>query len=230
MNQLQAVALNEGLRCKKRLWREHGRQQLESFRLAPWASRRRRDLLELLDRLNPTIAELSQAIEQEVEKCPEAQRLRTHPGVGALTALAFVLILGRTERFHCGKQVASYLGLVPLEESSGNRRRLGHITKQGSSMLRFLLVEAAQVTVRSVPEWRSKYLHLMMRTRAENRKARHGPQTSGSSVLDVAKGMGLRAGEKVRFARGTARKSRWCAVEHRVIDWASRSSSRRSSK
>ena len=150
MNQLQAVALNEGLRCKKRLWREHGRQQLESFRLAPWASRRRRDLLELLDRLNPTIAELSQAIEQEVEKCPEAQRLRTHPGVGALTALAFVLILGRTERFHCGKQVASYLGLVPLEESSGNRRRLGHITKQGSSMLRFLLVEAAQVTVRSV--------------------------------------------------------------------------------
>ncbi len=163
MNQLQAVALNEGLRCKKRLWRERGRQQLESFLLAPWASRRRRDLLELMDRLNPTIAELSQAIEQEVEKCPEAQRLRTHPGVGALTALAFVLIIGRTERFHCGKQVASYLGLVPLEESSGNRRRLGHITKQGSSMLRFLLVEAAQVTVRSLPEWRSQYLHLVMR-------------------------------------------------------------------
>jgi transposase len=84
MNQLQAVALNEGLRCKKRLWREHGRQQLEAFRLAPWASRRRRDLLELMDRLNPTIAELSQAIEQEVEKCPEARRLMTHPGVGAL--------------------------------------------------------------------------------------------------------------------------------------------------
>ena len=72
MNQLQAVALNEGLRCKKKLWREHGRQQLESFRLAPWASRRRHDLLELLDRLNPTIAELSQAIEQEVEKCPRS--------------------------------------------------------------------------------------------------------------------------------------------------------------
>jgi len=126
MNQLQAVALNEGLRCKKKLWREHGRQQLESFLLAPWASRRRRDLLELLDRLNPTITELSQAIEQEVEKCSEAKRLMTHPGV---------------------KQVASYLGLVPLEDSRGNRRRLGHITKQGSSVLRFLLVEAAQVTV-----------------------------------------------------------------------------------
>jgi transposase len=163
MNQLQAVALNEGLRCKKRLWRGAGREQLESFRLSPWASRRRRDLLELLDRLTPTIAELTQAIEQEVEKCPEAQRLQTHPGVGALTALAFVLIIGRAERFQCGKQIASYLGLVPLEESSGQRRRLGHITKQGSSRLRFLLVESAQVTVRSDQEWRSKYFHLAMR-------------------------------------------------------------------
>ncbi len=163
MNQLQAVALNQGLRCKKRLWRERGRQQLESFRLAPWASRRRCDLLELLDRLNPTIAELSQAIEQEVENCPEAKRLMTHPGPGPLTALAFVLIIGKAERFECGKQIASYLGLVPLEDSSGNRHRLGHITKQGNSLLRFLLVEAAQVTVRSLPEWRSKYFHLAMR-------------------------------------------------------------------
>ena len=145
------------------MWRERGRQQLESFALAPWASRRRRDLLELLDRLNPVIADLTQAIEREVENYPAAQRLKTHPGVGVLTALAFVLILGDAERFHCGKQVASYLGLVPLEDSSGNRRRLGHITKQGSSIVRFLLVEAAQVTVRSLPEWRSKYLHLMMR-------------------------------------------------------------------
>jgi transposase len=163
MNQLQAVALNEGLRCKKRLWREAGREQLEAFPLAPWASRRRRDLLELLDRLSPTIAELTQTIEQEAEKCPAARRLRTHPGVGSLTALAFVLIIGRAERFQCGKQIASYLGLVPSEESSGDRRRLGHISKQGNTLLRFLLVEAAQVTVRSLPEWRSKYFHLATR-------------------------------------------------------------------
>ncbi len=113
--------------------------------------------------MNPTIAELSQAVEQEVEKCPEAQRLATHPGVGPLTALAFVLIIGKAERFQCGKQVASYFGLVPVEESSGNQRRLGHISKQGSSMLRFLRVEAAQATVRSLPEWRRRYFHLMMR-------------------------------------------------------------------
>lgn len=163
MNQLQSVALNEGLCCKKRLWRERGRQQLESIRLAAWASRRRQDLLEMLDRLNPTIAELNQAVEHEVEKHLEAQRLMTHPGVGPLTALAFVLIIGKANRFPCGQQIASYVGLVPLEKSSGNRRRLGHITKEGSAMLRFLLVEAAQVTARSIPEWGRKYFHLSMR-------------------------------------------------------------------
>jgi len=67
------------------------------------------------------------------------------------------------ERFGCGKQIASYVGLVPSEESSGDRRRLGHISKQGNSLLRFLLVEAAQVTVRTDPDWRRRFLHLAMR-------------------------------------------------------------------
>jgi transposase len=163
MNQLQATALNEGLRYKKKLWRETGRQQLESISLARWASRRRQDLLQVLDGINPTIAELTHAIEHEAEKCPQAQTLMTHPGVGALTAMAFVLIVGEAERFGCGKQIASYLGLVPAEDSSGERRRLGHITKQGNSLLRFLLVEAAQATVRSDVRWRNRFFHLAKR-------------------------------------------------------------------
>jgi transposase len=163
MNQLQAVAINEGVRCKKRLWREAGRKQLESLPLAQWASRRRQDLLEVLDRINPTIAELTQAIEDEAEKCSEARRLMTHPGVGALTAVAFVLIIGEANRFSCGKQIASYLGLVPAEDSSGERRRLGHISKQGNSLLRFLLVEAAQATARSDGRWRNQFFHLAKR-------------------------------------------------------------------
>jgi transposase len=71
--------------------------------------------------------------------------------------------IGEANRFGCGKQIASYLGLVPEEESSGERRRLGHISKQGNSLLRFLLVEAAQVTVRSDPRWRNQFFHLAMR-------------------------------------------------------------------
>ena len=113
MNQLQAIAMNEGVRRKKGLWSKQGRRQLESFPLAPWATRRRQDLLELLDRLNPSIQELSIAIEQEAMQRPEVKRLMTHPGVGPLTALAFVLIIGSPERFRCGKQIGSYLGLVP---------------------------------------------------------------------------------------------------------------------
>ena len=87
----------------------------------------------------------------------------SNPGVGPLTALAFVLIPERADRFQCGKQIASYLRLVPPEESSGNRRRLGLITKKGNALLRFLLAEAAQVSARSIPEWRNKYFRLAMR-------------------------------------------------------------------
>lgn len=163
VNQLHAVALNEGLRRKKSLWRSGGRAELESLRLAPWSRRRRQDLLVLLDRLEPPIAELTTAVEQEAERRPEARLLMTHPGVGAMTALAFVLVIGDPGRFTNGKKLASYLGLVPTEESSGDRRRLGHISKQGNSLLRFLLVEAAQAAVRSDAEWRRQYLHLAMR-------------------------------------------------------------------
>lgn len=163
MNQLQALAMNEGQRRKKKLWSEAGRAQLEKLPLAPWAARRRKDLLELLDRMNPSIEELTAAIEQEARKWPEVLRLMTHPGVGPLTALAFVLIIGTVERFQCGKQIGSYVGLIPCEDSSAGHQRLGHITKQGSSLLRFLLGEAAQAAARCDADWRRRYLHLAMR-------------------------------------------------------------------
>ncbi len=104
---------------------------------------RRQELLELLDRMNPTIEELTAAVEREARKRPEALRLMTHPGVGPLTALAFVLIIGTPARFQRGKQIGTYVGMIPSEDSSAHKQRLGHISKQGNSLLRFLLVEAA---------------------------------------------------------------------------------------
>jgi transposase len=163
MNQIQATAMNEGMRRKKTLWSKAGRKQLESLLLAPWATRRRQELLDLVDRWNVTIAELSAAIEQEARKRPEVLRLMTHPGVGPITALAFVLVIGSPDRFACGKQIGSYLGLIPCEDSSADRQRLGHITKQGSSLLRYLLAEAAQAAVRWDPGWRRRFVHLAMR-------------------------------------------------------------------
>ena len=162
-NQLQAIALNQGVQRRHRLWSKRGRAHLESLPLAPWAARRRHDLLELFDQLTPQIAELSQAIEQEAARRPEVLRLMTHPGVGPITALAFVLVLGSPQRFRCGKQVGSYLGLIPCEDSSGGKQRLGHLSKQGNTLLRYLLVEAAQTAVRCDADWRRRFLHLAMR-------------------------------------------------------------------
>ena len=163
MNQLQAIAMNEGQRRKKKLWSAQGRAALEKLALAPWASRRRRELLELLDRMNPSIEELTATVEQEAQKRPDVLRLMTHPDVGPLTALAYVLIIGTPTRFPCGKQIGNYLGMIPSEDSSAGKQRLGHISKQGNSLLRFLLVEAAQAAARTNPVWRRRYIHLAMR-------------------------------------------------------------------
>ncbi|PYX00244.1 MAG: IS110 family transposase, partial [Acidobacteria bacterium] len=81
------------------------------------------------------------------------------PGVGPITALAYVLTMGEVSRFPRGKQVASYLGLIPREHSSGGRQKLGAITKQGNRMMRMLLMEAAQSAVRLDPQFRKEYLH-----------------------------------------------------------------------
>jgi transposase len=85
------------------------------------------------------------------------------PGVGPVTALMFVLTIGPVERFRRSKQVVSYLGLNPRESSSGGRQRLGAISKQGNSMARFLLVEAAQTASLYDEELRRDYQRLKFR-------------------------------------------------------------------
>jgi len=162
-NQLQALALNQGVQRRKKLWSVAGRHVLESLPLLPWASRRRAELLKLLDELDGSITTLDRAVDQEALARPAVRRLLTHPGVGPVTALAFALTLGPAERFSRGKKVASYFGLIPKEHSSGGRRRLGHISKQGSSFVRGLLVEAAQSAVRHEPQMRREYQRLSQR-------------------------------------------------------------------
>jgi transposase len=163
-NQLQALALNQGVQRKWKLWSATGRKQLEALPLLTWASRRRTELLALLDQLEASIVELDHAATEQANTRPAARRLMTHPGVGPITALAFVLTMGPPERFRCGKQVASYLGLIPAERSSGaGGQRLGHISKQGNPFLRGLLVEAAQSAVRHESGMRRAYQRLAQR-------------------------------------------------------------------
>jgi transposase len=146
-NQLQSLASDEGI--QKRVWTQAGQAQLKQLALSPWGQVRCQDWQELLEELNQRIEPLDQALEKQAEQRSEVQLLKTHPGVGPVVATAYVATLCDPKRFAHSKQVAAYLGLVPQENSSGQgRQRLGHITKQGNSRLRGLLVEAAHVAVR----------------------------------------------------------------------------------
>jgi len=162
-NQLQAMALSCGVQKKRKLWTKAGREELEQLPLLPYASERRKRLLEALDSLEAEIGELDRRVSEEARQRPEAVRLMTHPGVGPVTGLAMVLTLGPAERFGSGKQVGSYFGLIPREESSGGKQRLGKISKQGSSFLRFLLVEAGQTAARLDPQLKRFYRRLAVR-------------------------------------------------------------------
>lgn len=160
-NQLDGMAKNEGL-VGQRVWSGAGRKRLQAVPLPTWDEQRRKDLFALLDDLNERIAPLDKAVEEAAEARPDAQLLMTHPGVGPNVALVFLLTLGPWKRFPRGKHVASYLGLIPQEESSGDKRRLGKVSKQGNSMARWLLVQAATIAQRKDPAWHRQYLRLSM--------------------------------------------------------------------
>jgi transposase len=162
-NGLQAIALSYGLRWRRRLWGSAGQDELQKIPLREGMGRRRHDLIELVRRRSVWIQELDERLEQEVARRPDAQRLMTHPGVGPLTALATVLVLGPVERFPDDRHLTSYLGLIPQEDSSAGRQRFGHLTKQGNPLLRFLLVEAAQTASRYDERLRRAYRRLAFR-------------------------------------------------------------------
>ncbi|WP_162601944.1 IS110 family transposase [Occallatibacter savannae] len=157
--ELQHLALNQGMQKKRHLWSVRGRADFEKLSLARWASQRREDLLALLSLLESQVEQLDRAVEQVSSSDGQARLLMTQPGVGPVTALAFVVTMGDVQRFKRGKHVASYLGLIPTERSSGDKRRLGSISKQGNVFLRTMLVEAAQSACRYDEEFRREYQH-----------------------------------------------------------------------
>ena len=160
-NQLDAVAKNEGLE-ERRTWSATRRREIEALPLSGWYERRRKDLLALLDTLSGQIRELDEAVELSAWNDEGARLLMTHPGVGPVVSLAYVLAIGDWRRFPRGKQVGSYYGLIPAEESSSDKRRLGRISKQGNTLVRWLLVEAATKAQRYDASWHRQYLRLSM--------------------------------------------------------------------
>lgn len=154
---LQAIALNHGLRKGKALWSQAGIESLQALTLPPYTSQRRDELLGLYRQLQERIEELNQEVERQAEQRVQSRRLLTHPGVGPVTALATEVFLGDPCRFENGKKVASYIGMIPREHSSGKHQRLGELTKEGNALLRYLWGEAAMHAVTQDAELKRFY-------------------------------------------------------------------------
>src|SRR5262249_47554718 len=107
--------------------------------------------------LGEEVDRLDAAVAEQARQRPRSLLLMTHPGVGPVTALATEVFLGDASRFNNGKALASYVGMIPSEYSSGTRQRLGALSKQGNPFLRFLWCEAAAHAVRRDPDLQRFY-------------------------------------------------------------------------
>jgi len=156
-NALQAIALANGLRRGTSLWSQAGQQTIASLPLAPHTAHRRSELQAMYVKFESDIEKLNQRVEEQAGQRSGARLLMTHPGVGPITALATDVFLGDPKRFADGKTLASYVGIIPREYSSGGRQRLGGLSKQGHPLLRFLWCEAGAHAVRRDPELQRFY-------------------------------------------------------------------------
>ena len=179
-NALQGIALAHGIRRRAGLWSSSGQAMLAALPLPRYAAQRRSELQALHAHLTTLIDALDHQVSEAAEQRPQARRLMTHPGIGPVTALATEVFLGDPSRFADAKALASYVGLIPSEYSSGARQRLGAVTKQGNAMLRFLWCEAAIHAERRDPALRRFY-----RRKLQNKGL-------GKARVAVARKLGIR--------------------------------------
>ena len=156
-NALQAIALANGLRRGPSLWSRDGQNTIASLPLAPHTAHRRSELQAMYVKFESDIEKLNQRVEEQAGQRSGARLLMTHPGVGPVTALATDVFLGDPKRFVDGKTLASYVGIIPREYSSGGRQKFGGLSKQGNPLLRFLWGEAGAHAARRDPELQRFY-------------------------------------------------------------------------
>jgi transposase len=167
-NQLQSVARNKGLnrfRMRNKSAKQILLEQIGSEAESSLVTTR----FHLLETLDAEIEKLEKLLTAEVADDKQVQLLRTHPGVGELTAPCIVHTLGDVNRFYRKEEVVSFAGLDPVEKSSGERKQFGSISKSGSRLLRFLLVQAGQTT--SDKRLKEHYQRVCRRNRAKAKVA-----------------------------------------------------------
>jgi transposase len=183
---LQSIALNHALRQGRGLWSAKGQSALQALPLPPYTSQRRDELLGLYRQLQKRIQELDKVVEGQARQRPQSRRLMTHPGVGPVTALATDVFLGDASRFTTGNEVASYIGMIPCERSSGKRQRLGKLTKEGNALLRYLWTEATMHAVEKDAELKRFYRRKLVQ------------KGMGKAKIAAARKLGIRLGIMMR--------------------------------
>jgi transposase len=163
VNTLHALAINAGLSLRAKLLTKGGRTQLSALQLSAISQQQRDELLSLADELTKRIQTVEQWLQTQAKSDARVQRLQTHPGVGLLTSLCLVHTLGDLSRFSSTRKVAAYVGFDPMEDSSAERKAYGGISKAGSRLLRYLLVEAGQTAAKDDEHLKQFYRRLLPR-------------------------------------------------------------------
>ncbi len=185
-NSLHALALNAGLSLRAKLLTKGGRRQLSGLQLSAISQQQRAQLLSLADELTQRIQQVEQWLEAQAKADLRVQRLQTHPGVGLLTSLCVVHTLGEVSRFSSTRKVAAYVGFDPMEDSSADRKAYGGISKAGSRLLRYLLIEAGQTAARDDEQLKQFYRRLLPRRGKARAKGGGGPQVAHQVFPHVA--------------------------------------------
>jgi transposase len=170
-NQIRALLRGLGIvaPCGKRLWSGKGIKWLKEHSLSESDALRRDMSLDELQEVNHKIRRVEKELNRRADAHPAVALLRTIPGVGVRTAEAVVAHLDDVSRFSRNKQVGSYFGLVPCQDQSAGKDRLGHITRDGPPAVRKLLCEAAWQGIRRSPGLKS-FFERVTRGEADRRK------------------------------------------------------------
>ncbi len=163
INSLRFMVSSRGVSLRGTLQSRPGQARLMQLTLPGPLAQQRDELCQLLVEVQQKVVTVEEWLQKKAELDPQVQGLRTHPGIGLLTGLCLVATLESVERFANPRKVTAYVGFDPVEDSSGERKRMGSISKQGSRLLRLLLVEAGQVAARRDQELGQVYRRVTLR-------------------------------------------------------------------
>lgn len=208
INGLRFMVASRGVSLRSTLQSQRGQARLMQLALPEPLGQQRDELCRLLLELQQKIVTVEEWLQQKAEADPQVQRLRTHPGIGLLTGLGLVATLESIERFANSRKVTAYVGFDPVEDSSGERRRMGSISKQGSRLLRLLLVEAGQVAARRDHELGQVYRRVTLRRGHATAKVAVGRRLLVRAFImlrdEIDYAEFCRRGVAVRSSRGSA--------------------------